>query len=355
MVSLAKGGGKKIQGRLTCCFSNLFLTIKGGIEMKRKLFVGVMILCLVVFFSTMHFDLAFGARKYVSIASGWVMGVYFPLAGAMSRIAHVSLPDIKITVESSGASVANAKLIASGDADLAILQNDIAFYALQGTKPIFDKAVPNIRGVTSLYPEHCQIHARKDSKIATVKDLKGKRVAVGPLGSGTEANAMQILEAYRLKFEDLSKVERLTASESADYLKDGRIDAAFYTVGVGASAIVDPALMIETLIVPIDGAQADSLVKKYPFYAKDMVPAGIYKGVDKDVPTVAVLAILVAKSELEEDIVYRITKAMFENIKTIEGAHAKGKEVKLEKALIGMPIPLHPGAAKFYKEKGMIK
>lgn len=323
--------------------------------MKKKLLVGVMILCLVIFLSAMRSDLAFGARKFVSIASGWVVGVYFPLAGAISRIAHEKLPDIKITVESSGASVANAKLIASGDADLAILQNDIAFYALQGTKPMFDKAVPNIRGVTALYPEHCQIHARKDAKIATAGDLKGKKVAVGPLGSGTEQNAIQILEVYGLKFEDLGRVERLTASESADFLKDGRIDAAFYTVGVGASAIVDPAFMIETLIVPIDGAQADALVKKYPFYSKDKVPAGIYKGVDKDVPTVAVLAILVAKAELEEDIVYRITKAMFENIKTIEGAHAKGKEVKLEKALIGMPIPLHPGAEKFYKEKGMKK
>ena len=322
--------------------------------MKRKLFVGVMILCLVVFFSAMGSDLAHAQRKYVSIASGWVVGVYYPLAGALSRIAHEKLPDIKITVESSGASVANAKLIASGDADLAILQNDIAFYALQGTKPMFDKAVPNIRGVAALYPEHCQIQARKDAKVATVKDLKGKKVAVGPLGSGTEQNAMQILEAYGLKFEDLGRVERLSAAESADYLKDGRIDAAFYTVGVGASAIIDSAMMIETLIVPIDGAQADALVKKYPFYAKDKIPAGIYKGIG-DVPTVAVLAILVAKAELEEDIVYRITKAMFENIKTIEGAHAKGKEVKLEKALIGMPIPLHPGADKFYKEKGLKK
>lgn len=323
--------------------------------MKRKLFVGVMILCLVVFFSAMGSDLAHAQRKYVSVASGWVVGVYYPLAGALSRIAHEKLPDIKITVESSGASVANAKLIASGDADLAILQNDIAFYALQGTKPMFDKAVPNIRGVAALYPEHCQIHARKDAKVATVKDLKGKKVAVGPLGSGTEQNAMQILEAYGLKFENLGRVERLSAAESADYLKDGRIDAAFYTVGVGASAIIDSAMMIETLIVPIDGAQADALVKKYPFYAKDKVPAGIYKGVDKDVPTVAVLAILVAKAELEEDMVYRITKAMWEGIKTIEGAHAKGKEVKLEKALIGMPIPLHPGADKFYKEKGLKK
>jgi len=323
--------------------------------MKKKLLAGVLILCLVVFFSAMRLDLAHASRKFVSIASGWVVGVYFPLAGAISRIAHERLPDIKITVESSGASVANAKLIATGDADLAILQNDIAFYALQGTKPIFDKAVPNIRGVAALYPEHCQIHARVDAKIASVKDLKGKRVAVGPLGSGTEQNAIQILDAYGLKFEDLGKVERLSAAESADYLKDGRIDAAFYTTGVGASAIVDPAMMIPTMIVPIDGAEADALVKKYPFYAKDKVPGGIYKGIDKDVPTVAVLAILVAKAELEEDIVYRITKAMWENISRIETAHAKGKEVKLEKALIGLPIPLHPGADKFYKEKGMKK
>jgi hypothetical protein len=323
--------------------------------MKRRWFIGLVILCLVLFIAPLRPDLAHGAKKFVSIASGWVTGVYFPLAGAISRIVYEKVPELKVTVESSGASVANAKLIATGDADLAILQNDIAFYALKGVKPMFEKAVPNIRGVASLYPEHCQIHARKDAKIGSVKDLKGKRVAVGPLGSGTEQNAIQILEAYGLKFEDLGKVERLTATESADFLKDGRIDAAFYTVGVGASAIVDPALMIETMIVPVDGSQADALLKKYPFYSKDKVPAGIYKGVDKDVPTVAVLAILVAKAELEEDVVYKITKAMYENIKSIETAHAKGKEVKLEKALLGMPIPIHPGAEKFFKEKGIKK
>jgi len=323
--------------------------------MKKKLFIGILIMCLTVFISSFRPEVAHSAKKFVSIASGWVTGVYFPLAGAISRIIYEKVPELKVTVESSGASVANAKLIASGDADLAILQNDIAFYAYKGVKPMFDKAVANIRGVASLYPEHCQIHARKDSKVASVKDLKGKRVSVGPLGSGTEQNAIQILEAYGLKFGDLGKVERLTATESADFLKDNRIDAAFYTVGVGASAIVDPSLMIETVIVPIGGSQADTLVKKYPFYAKDKVPAGIYKGVDKDVPTVAVLAILVAKAELEEDIVYKITRAIFENIKSIETAHAKGKEVKLEKALEGMPIPIHPGAEKFFKEKGIKK
>ena len=226
--------------------------------MKKKLLVGLLVLAMAGFMCTFSSTTVFAAKKFVSIASGWVVGVYYPLAGAISNIAHKNLPDIKITVESSGASVANAKLIASGDADMAILQNDIAFYALQGVKPMFDKPVANIRGITSLYQEHCQIQARKDAKIASVKDLKGKRVCVGPLGSGTEQNAIQILEAYGMKFEDFAKVERLTATESSDYLKDGRIDAAFYSVGVGAAGLVDTAMTVDCVIVPIDGSQRDA-------------------------------------------------------------------------------------------------
>ena len=294
-------------------------------------------------------------RRFISIASGWVVGVYYPLAGAISNIAHKNLADVKITVESSGASVANAKLIASGDADMAILQNDIAFYALKGTKPMFDKEVANIRGITALYQEHCQIQARKDAKIQTVKDLKGKRVCVGPLGSGTEQNAIQILEAHGMTFSDLSKVERLTAAESSDYLKDGRLDAAFYSVGVGAAALVDTAMMVDTVIVPIDTQAAEALIKKYPFFTKAVVPKGAYKGMEADVSTVAVMAILVARAEMEEAMAYQITKVIFDNLKDIERAHAKGKEVTLESALTGMSIPLHPGAEKFFKEKGIKK
>lgn len=323
--------------------------------MRRTAFLSLLVLCAVFAGLTMDLGTAHSAKKFVTIASGWVTGVYYPLAGAISRIAHEKLQDVKITVESSGASVANAKLIASGDADLAILQNDIAFYAFKGQKPMFEKQVQNIRGVCSLYPEHVQIQARKEANIKTVADLKGKRVAVGPLGSGTEQNAIQILGAYGLKLEDLGKVERLTASESSDYLKDGRIDAAFYTVGVGASAIVDTAISVDTVIVPIDSEKAKALIQKYPFYSEDKVPAGVYKGTDKEVPTVAVLAILVARAEMDAELAYRITKAMFENLKTIETAHAKGKEVKLQTALKGMSIPLHPGAEKYYKEAGLIK
>jgi len=323
--------------------------------MKKKLWVAMLFLSQVAFLCAFNASTVLAAKKFVSIASGWVVGVYYPLAGAISNIAHKNLPDIKITVESSGASIANAKLIASGDADMAILQNDTAFYALQGVKPMFEKPVANIRGITSLYQEHCQIQARKDAKIATVKDLKGKRVCVGPLGSGTELNAVQILEVYGMKFDDFAKVERLTATESSDYLKDGRIDAAFYSVGVGAAGLVDTAMTVDCVIVPIDGSPRDDLMKKYSFFTKAVVPKGAYKGVDADIPTVAVMAILAARAEMEEAMAYQITKAIFDNLADIERAHAKGKELKLETALIGMSIPLHPGAEKFFKEKGIVK
>ena len=323
--------------------------------MKKKLLVAMLIVSVAAFLCTFNAPTALAAKKFVSIASGWVVGVYYPLAGAISNIAHKNLPDIKITVESSGASVANAKLIATGDADMAILQNDISFYALKGVKPMFDKPVANIRGITSLYQEHCQIQARKDAKIASVADLKGKRVCVGPLGSGTEQNAMQILEAYGMKFDDFAKVERLTATESSDYIKDGRIDAAFYSVGVGAAGLVDTAMTVDCVIVPVDGSQRDALMQKYPFFTKAIVPKGAYKGIEQDVPTVAVMAILAARAEMEEAMAYQITKAIFDNLKDIERAHAKGKELTLETALTGMSIPLHPGAEKFYKEKGIKK
>ena len=323
--------------------------------MKKKLLVGLLVLAVMGFMCAFSSTTVFAAKKFVSIASGWVVGVYYPVAGAISNIAHKKLSDIKITVESSGASIANAKLIASGDADMAIMQNDTAFYALQGLKPMFDKNIPNIRGVASLFQEHCQIQARKDAKIASVADLKGKRVCVGPLGSGTELNAMQILEAYGMKFDDFAKTERLTAAESSDYLKDGRIDAAFYTTGVGASGLVDTAITVDCVIVPIDGAQRDALMKKYSFFTKAFVPMSAYKGMTQDAQTVAVMAILAARAELEEAMVYQITKVIFENLADIGSAHARGKEVKLETALNGMSIPLHPGAEKFFKEKGITK
>lgn len=288
-----------------------------------------------------------------TVASGWVTGVYYPLSGAMSNIAYEHMPNISLTAESSGASVANARLIGTGDAELAILQNDIAYYAKNGLYMFEGDPVENMVSIFMLYPEHIQIVASASSGIKTPADLAGKRVAVGPLGSGTEANAMQIAEVYGLTFDDFGTVERLTAGEAADFLKDDRIDAAFFTVGLGAAAIQDLALMKDIVIVEIDDEKAQELIDKYPYYTKEYIEEGVYKGVPKT-QTVAVLAMLVGRSDLPEDLVYEFTKAVFDNIETIHEAHETGRHVTLDSALEGLPIDLHPGAERYFKEVGLL-
>ncbi len=324
---------------------------------RKKGFVLVLVFLLAVAFSLPAGPVDAAKRRFVSIAAGWVTGAYFPMAGAISRIAYKHLQDkgIKVTAESSGASVANAKLIGAGDTDLAILQNDIASYAYEGKKPMFDAKTPELLGVCTLFPEHVQLVARKDSKIKSPADLKGKKVAIGPVGSGTTENAVQILEGWGLKVEDLGKAEQLTAEQSADYIKDGRLDAAFFTVAIGAAVIMDTSLVVEVEIVPIAGDNVKKLVKKYPFYAEQVVPGGSYKGNDKDVPTVSVMAMLAARADLEADIVYAILNAMYSDLDQLKKAHDKFKDIAMEKGLVGMSIPLHPGAQKYFKEKGVLK
>lgn len=294
-------------------------------------------------------------KKFITLGAGWVTGVYYPLAGAMSRIMYLYAPDFKLTVESSGASVANARLIRDKEVDMAILQNDIAYYAYTGTE-VFknEKPAKNMRGVLALHKETVHIVARKDASINSPADLKGKKVAVGPLGSGTEANARQILGVYGLTFKDI-KAERLKASEAADFLKDGRIDAAFFTVGQGAAAIMDVSIITPIKIVPIDDAHFKMLKEKYPFYARDEIQPGVYKGVNSPVPTVAVKALLVARKGLSTSDVHKFLKVLFDHIDLLHKAHARAKSISLQTALEGMSIPLHPGAEEYYKEKGVLK
>ncbi len=325
--------------------------------MKRTKKVWLPLVIVLVLCTTMLIPPAGAARRFVSIAAGWVTGAYFPMAGAISRIAYKHLKDdgIKVTAESSGASVANAKLIGAGDTDFAILQNDIASYAYAGKADMFDGPIKNLLGVCTLFPEHVQLIARKDSKITSPSDLKGKKVAIGPVGSGTAENAKQILEAWGLTVNDLARAEQLTASQSADYIKDGRLDAAFFTVAVGAAVIMDTSLIVDTDVVPIAGKNVDNLIKTYPFYAKQIVAGGTYKGNDKDVPTVSVMAMLAARADLEDDIVYKILNAMYSDLDQLKMAHDKFKDIRMEDGLVGMSIPLHPGAEKYFKEKGVLK
>lgn len=294
-------------------------------------------------------------RRLVTIASGWVVGVYYPLAGAMSRIAYNAKDlNIRATVESSGASVANAQLIGTGDADFALLQNDIAYYAFNGvTLAAFKgKPIKNMGGVFTIYPELVHIVASRASGVKSVRDLKGKRVVLGPQGSGTEQNALQILEANGISESDVS-AERIDAASAADRIKDGRVDAAFFTTGLGSAVIVDTFISGKAVMLPISAAEGDALHRKYPFYTMEKIPANTYKGQERDVTTPAVMAMMVARRELPSALVYRFTKAIFDNLKQFHAAHAAAKNLELSTALNGMPIPLHPGADKFFKERGV--
>jgi TRAP transporter TAXI family solute receptor len=300
--------------------------------------------------------LAAQPRRLVTIASGWVVGVYYPLAGAMSRIAYTAKDlNLRATVESSGASVANAQLIGGGDADFALLQNDIAYYAYNGVTlaAFLGKPVRNMGGIFTIYPELVHIVASQASGVKSVRDLRGKRVVLGPHGSGTEQNALQLLEAHGLREADLGKAERIDAAAAADQIKDGRVDAAFFTTGLGSAVIVDTFLSGKAVLVPVAAPEGEALRKKYPFYTMEKVPANAYKGQEREVVTPAVMAMMVARSDLPEDLVYRFTKAIFDDLKQFHAAHAAAKHLTLQTALAGMPIPLHPGAERFYKEKGV--
>lgn len=303
-------------------------------------------------------DLSAQQRRLVTIASGWVVGVYYPLAGAMSRIVYKAKDlNLRATVESSGASVANAQLIGTGDADFALLQNDIAYYAYTGTTlgAFQGKPVKNMGGIFTIYPELVHIVAGQASGVKSVRDLRGKRVVLGPQGSGTEANALQILEVHGLKESDLGKAERIDAAAAADQLKDGRVDAAFFTTGLGSAVIVDSFISGKVTLVPIGAAEGEALRKKYPFYTIEKIPANTYKGQEREVMTPAVMAMMVARRDLPDDLVYRFTKAIFDDLKQFHDAHAAAKHLTLQTALNGMPIPLHPGAERFFKEKGVAR
>ena len=291
-----------------------------------------------------------------TLVSGGQTGVYYPTALAVGRLVKEVDPSLELTVQTSGGSVANARKLAGGDADFGVLQNDIAAYAREG-KLMFDGSpMPDILGVAALYPEHIQIVAMAESGIRRVTDLKGKRVAIGAIGSGTEANARQILDAYGLSEDDLGRVERLKAGESCDYLKDKRVDAAFFTFGVGTAAIQELALRYNIVFVPVEGEPRQRLMAKMPFYRQAVIPAGAYRAAGDgkaavppaDVPTVTVMATLAARKGVPDEVVEKVLRGIFENLDDFRKTHARLRDVNKNDSRSNLTIPAHPGAEAFY-------
>lgn len=295
-----------------------------------------------------------GQTQYLSIVSGGQQGLYYPSAIQFSNIINEALPNVKINVETSGGSVANARLLGQGEADMATMQNDIAYYATRG-EGMFEAPIGNLRGLTAMYPEVVQIVARRDSGIKSIADLNGRKVSLGAPGSGTEMNALQILEVYGLTPGDLGLAERLKNTEASDKMKDGHIEAAFFTYGLDAPVIMDMAVTTDIIVVGLEPDKIDQLTQKYPYYTPDEVPAGTYDGHDLTAPTVSVMAWLVAAAELHDKEAYEITRVLYDSLETLHGPASPDrlKAMTLETALDGLSIELHPGAARFYQEKGI--
>lgn len=286
--------------------------------------------------------------KYMSILTGGTGGTYFPLGGSFAKIVS-DATGVSTNAETTGASAENMQSIKDGKGEIAFTQTDIASYATEG-KLMFDgNKIDNIKAIGTLYPETIQIVTTEKSGIKSVEDLKGKKVSIGAPGSGTAANAEQILEVYGLSLDDIEKQD-LSFDESVNGIKDGNIDAAFVTAGTPTAAVEELSATEKVVIVPVEADKAEELIKKYPYYAKEAVPSGTYK-LDSDVPTVAVLAMLVVKADLSNEMVYDITKSIFENLDQV--THAKAKQIKAENALNGVGIEVHPGAQKYYDEKGI--
>jgi TRAP transporter TAXI family solute receptor len=286
--------------------------------------------------------------KFLSMLTGGTGGTYYPLGGAIAKIVSDET-GIKTDALSSNASADNIIALNDGEAEIAFTQTDVAAYAIDGINNFKDQKIEGIQALGSLYPETVQIITTEKSGIKTVNDLKGKKVSVGAPGSGTYVSAEQILEVYGLNMKDI-RAQHLDFGESVGGIQDGNIDAAFITAGTPTGAVEQLTATAKVNVLPIDGEEAKKLIDKYPFYGVDTIKEGTY-GLANDVDSVAVLAMLVVQKALPEDAVYNITKAIYENLDKI--AHAKAKEISLDKALDGIGFDLHPGAKKYYEEKGL--
>ena len=285
------------------------------------------------------------------LATGGTSGTYYPFGGAIANIWNTSINGMNVTAQATGASAENLRLISKGEAEFGIVQNDVMDYAYNGTD-MFAQALPNLATIGTLYPEVVQIAASKSSGIKSVADLRGKRVSIGDAGSGVEFNAKQILEGYGITFDDIQK-NNLSFKESAEGIQNGTLDACFVTAGVPNSALQELAFTAGLVLIPVTGAEADTICNSYNFYTKTIIPAGTYNGTDKDTEALAIRATLAVSATLDENTVYNMTKALFEHLDDLGTAHAKGKEVSARDAVTGVSVPFHPGAAKYYAEQGI--
>ncbi|MCM3711215.1 TAXI family TRAP transporter solute-binding subunit [Sporosarcina luteola] len=283
---------------------------------------------------------------YLSVLTGGTQGTYYALGGALADIISQET-GVKTTAEVSQASAANMTALKDGGAEIAFVQTDIAYYASKGEMMFDGEVIDNVSAIGALYPETVQLVTLEKNGIKSFEDLKGKKVSVGAPGSGTYANAEQLLEIHGLSMKDIQPQD-LDFGESQESLQAGQIDAAFITAGTPTGAVEALNASAQVYIVPVTDEKADELISKYQYYAKEVIPAGTY-GIKEDTPTVSVGAMLIIQNDVPEDLAYEITKAIYDNASKL--THPKGALIKAETGLDGIGIPVHPGAQKYFDEK----
>jgi TRAP transporter TAXI family solute receptor len=297
-------------------------------------------------------------RMFFGIATGGTGGTYYPLGGMLAQLISnkvtIGGKKLSATAETAGASVANAQLLARKDIESAFVAADILDAAYNGKGQFEGKAVKNLRALGALYPEQVQLVTLANANVQSFKDLKGKTVSSGSPGSGQWQLLGDLLEAHGMTRKDIGE-DLSSFTQSVDKIKDGNLTASLITAGAPTSSVADLANARDIRVVPLTGPEIESLRKKQPYYANVQLPANTYKGQTAPVNTLAVMAVWATHDGVTDQMAYEVTKALFENTETLGQVHPKGKEITLKTALQSVSIPLHPGAEKYYREKGLIK
>jgi uncharacterized protein len=298
-------------------------------------------------------------QKFITIGTGGVTGVYYPAGGAICRLVNRDRAKhgLRCSVESTGGSVANVNLLKSGEIEFGVAQSDVQYNASKGQGQFQkDGAVSDLRAVFALHPEPFTVVARKEANISKFEDFKGKRFNVGNPGSGTLASMNELLAAMGWTMKDFALASELRPDEHGPALCDGKIDGFFYAVGHPSANIQDPTTICGAKLVSLTGPAVDKLVKEKPFYAMATIPGGMYPNNPNPTTTYGVQATVVSSAKVPDEVVYVIVKTVFENLDEFKKLHPALANLKAEDMVKnGLSAPLHPGAVKFYKEKGLIK
>lgn len=296
---------------------------------------------------------AANAQQFINVLTGGTSGVYYPLGVAIGKIYSDKIPNVKTQVQATKASVENLNLLEQGRGEIAFTLGDSLKAAWEGDAEAgFKTKLTKLRTIGAIYPNYIQIVATAESGIKTLADLKGKTLSVGAPKSGTELNSRAILKAAGMDYKDLGKVEYLPFAESVDLMKNRQLTATLQSAGLGVASLKDLSNSSDIVVVSVPKEVVDKIG---PPFISAIIPANTYKGQDKDVPTAAVVNYLVTSSAVSDDLAYQMTKLVYESLPDLVASHSAARGIKLENAAMGSPVPMHPGAIRYFKEKGLIK